>query len=367
MIQKNKKLSRKKNVLIAPLDWGLGHATRCVPIINVLLKKDANVIIAADGRPLAFLKKEFPDLPVILFPGYGITYQKKGSFVLKISAALPQIFQGIYNEYKMLDETAKKYSIDLVISDNRFGLWNKNIPSIFITHQINIKSPFKSKYFDEMLFNFNKSFIKNYKECWIPDFEGEINLSGDLSHKYKLPIPSFYINPLSRFVKSEYKNINEDIDLMALISGPEPQRSIFEDMIISQLKEINLKAVIVRGTPEKKKSVRMNENITIFPHLSSDLLQDYLKRSKIVICRSGYSTIMDLAVMGKKAILVPTPGQTEQEYLADYYSEKNYFYSCEQKNFKLDEALEKSKSFSGILLDWDYKLLEERIDFWLSK
>lgn len=358
---------RKKNVLVAPLDWGLGHATRCVPIINALLKKGANVIIAADGRPLSFLKKEFPEFSFVQFPGYGITYQKNGSFILKISTAIPQIFQSIYNEHRMLEEIINTYSIDLVISDNRFGLWNKRVPSIFITHQINIKSPFNSKYFDELLFNFNKGFIKNYKECWVPDFEGDINLSGDLSHKNKLPVPTYFINPLSRFTKFHDDTLEENIDLMALISGPEPQRSIFEDIILNQIKDLNVTAVVVKGTPEKKKSYQINGNITVYPHLPGGLLQKCLKRSKIVICRSGYSTIMDLAVLGKKAILVPTPGQTEQEYLAKYYFDKRYFYTCEQKKFNINESLIKSKSFEGINLDWDYNLLEERINFWLNR
>lgn len=357
---------RKKNVLVAPLDWGLGHATRCVYIINSLITKGANVIIAADGRPLAFLKKEFPELSFVQFPGYGITYQKKGSFVLKISTSILQIFQGIYNENKVLDDFIKSLSLDLVISDNRFGLWNKKIPSIFITHQIGIKSPFKSKYFDQMLFNFNKGFIKNYKECWVPDFEGDNNLSGDLSHKNKLPIPTYFINPLSRFTKSYNENVEEDIDLLALISGPEPQRSIFEEIILNQIKDLNIIAIVVKGTPEKKKSYQINDNITVYPHLTGDSLQKYLKRSKIVICRSGYSTIMDLAVLGKKAILVPTPGQTEQEYLANYYFDKRYFYTCDQKKLNIKESLIKSKSFKGINLDWNYNLLEERINFWLN-
>ncbi len=359
-------MANKKNVLVCPLDWGLGHACRCVPVIQEFINAGANVIIAADNRPLAFLRKEFPKLQFITFSSYQITYQRKGSFILKLFSILPQILKGIYKEHKMLNRIIDEHKIDIVVSDNRFGLWSKKVKSIFITHQILIKSPVKSMFFDKILFSFNKTFIKNYNECWIPDFEGNINLSGDLSHKYRLPVDTYFIGPLSRFKNTEQITENKSIELLVLLSGPEPQRTIFEEIILKQLESINSKTVIVQGIPEKDEVKTISEKLTIYSHLDSYSLEKIIQQSEIVLCRSGYSTIMDLHVFGKKAILVPTPGQTEQEYLANYYMEKKYFYAVSQKLFNLNEALIQSEVYTGVQAKSDDKILKERVGILLT-
>jgi len=355
-------LTEPKNILICPLDWGLGHACRCVPVIRAFAAAGANVIIAADHRPLAFLKKEFPGFQFVKFPAYQVTYQRKGSFALKFIRSIPQIIKSIYREHKLLDHLIEDYHIDLVFSDNRFGLWNKKVKSIFMTHQVMIKSPVKSSLFDKILFGFNKAFIRNYDECWIPDFEGAINLSGDLAHQYKLPIDTYFIGPLSRFENTEQPSEGKKIELLVLLSGPEPQRTIFEEIIVRQLENTNLQTIIVQGIPEKEKVKKVNERLTIYSHLETAALQKFIRQSDMVLCRSGYSTIMDIVVFGKKAILVPTPGQTEQEYLARYYQEKNYFYTVSQKLFQLDEALLHSKTYTGVQMKLDGELLEARVE-----
>ncbi len=355
-------MSERKNILICPLDWGLGHASRCVPVIKAFIEANANVIIAADNRPLAFLRKEFPDLKCIRFPGYQIKYQRKGSLSLKFILMLPKIIIGIYQEKKLLAKIIDEYAIDIVFSDNRFGLWNKKTKCIFMTHQVLIKSPIKFAFFDKMLFYINRQFIKNYTECWIPDFEGNVNLSGDLSHKYKLPIDTYFIEPLSRFKNLAEINENKKIDLLVLLSGPEPQRTIFEAIILKQLENKTIKTVIVQGTPEKEESKTISENLKIYSHLDTDTLQKFTLQANIILCRSGYSTIMDLAVFGKKAILVPTPGQTEQEYLANYYKGKKYFFTVSQKQFNLDEALIQSEDYTGIQLKSDSVILTARVE-----
>ena len=355
-------MANKKNVLVCPLDWGLGHASRCVPIIQAFINADANVIIAADNRPLAFLRKEFPNLQWITLPAYQISYQRKGSLPLKLLGILPQFLKSIFTEHKLLDKIINEYKIDIVVSDNRFGLWNKKVKSIFMTHQVLIKSPIKLAFFDKMLFYINKAFIKNYNECWIPDFEGSINLSGDLSHKYKLPVDTYFIEPLSRFKNSEQIIENKNITLLVLLSGPEPQRTIFEEIILKQLENKTIKTIIVQGIPEKEEVKTISEKLTIYSHLDTDTLQRFIQQSNIILCRSGYSTIMDLAVFGKKAILVPTPGQTEQEHLASYYKEKKYFYTVSQKLFNLDEALVQSEYYTGIQLKIDGNILKEKVE-----
>jgi uncharacterized protein (TIGR00661 family) len=359
-------LNITKNVLVCPLDWGLGHACRCVPIIHAFIEAGANVIIAADGRPLAFLQQEFPSLTFIRLKGYGITYQKKGSLMLKLFSMLPTIIKGIYSEHIKLKEIIEQYKIDIVFSDNRFGLWNKKLKCVFMTHQLLIKSPIKSGIAEYFLYLVNKMLIHKFDECWLPDFEGEINLSGDLSHKYRINIPTYFIGPLSRFKPDTAKPEIIKNNILVMLSGPEPQRSILEEIIIKELKENKLEALIVRGVPEEKSSTYISDNIEIFSHLDTLEMQKLISQAELIVCRSGYSTIMDLAVFGKKAILIPTPGQTEQEYLAEYYREKQYYYSISQKEFNLCDAIAKSVDYKGIQMSSDSKVLYNRVSYLLN-
>lgn len=357
-----------KKILICPLDWGIGHASRCVPIINKLIENNCNVIIAADHRPLAFLKKEFPDLAYIKFPGYEVSYLHNGSMTLKILSSIPKILRGIYRENKFLKIIIKRHQIDAVISDNRFGLWNRNVRCVYLTHQVMIKTSWNFKILDYLLYKIHKFFIKKYNECWIPDYEGKVNFSGDLSHKFKKHGNTFFIGPLSRFQSSfsvgESKiKLSPDYkyDILAMISGPEPQRTIFEEKIIAELKKNKLKAIVLRGVTEKEEQDEYDKNITIFSHLASDEIKNFIIQSRIVICRSGYSSIMDLAALGKNAIFIPTPGQTEQEYLAKYYYINRSFYYMSQKKFDLEKALEESSEFDGFSKKYNPSLLNERI------
>ena len=357
-----------KRILICPLDWGLGHATRCIPIIRSLTKKNVTVIIAADGRPLQLLKKEFPELEFICLKGYSINYPNKGSMVFKMLFSIPKLFLGIYNEHNSLKKIIQEKKIDIVISDNRFGLWNKKIKSIFITHQLMIKTPFAEKF----LHRINLYFIKKYDECWVPDVEGSTNLSGDLSHKYTLPENTFFVGTLSRFNNVQPRKSldtidcfvprNDVYDAMAIISGPEPQRSIFEKLILEQLKQMNLKALVVCGKTELEQKIETKGNIDIVNHLKADEMLQAILNSKIIIARSGYSTIMDLAALGKKAIFIPTPGQTEQEYLAEELMKKNIAYAIRQEEINLEKALKESEKFKGFEMIGANDELEKRIN-----
>ena len=357
-------MNKNKKILICPLNWGLGHATRCISVIKEIIAQGGDVIIASDGNPMAMLQMEFPKLQYIEFKGYDIDYGSNINIALKMFLSIPKIIIGIFKEHKRLNEIINELEIDIVISDNRFGCWNKNVNSIYITHQVMIKSNKYLKFMESFLHYIHKSIIKNYNECWIPDLKDGDTLSGDLSHKYILPSPTYYIGTLSRFNADNIpaEAINYEYDLMVILSGPEPQRSIFEDIIISQLKDTTLKVIIVRGNPNAKDELTtINNNVTIYPHLSTDDFKDKLIRSAVVICRSGYSTLMDLAVFGKKAILVPTPGQTEQEYLATYHYQNRHYYYMPQKEFNLNEALINSEGFTGVRLSNNTILLKERI------
>lgn len=367
-----------KRILISPLNWGLGHATRCIPIIRLLIKKNAEVIIAADGRPLELLKQEFPTVECTPLKSVVITYPEDGSMIWKMFFSIPKILFGIYREHQILKKMIAEKKIDIVISDNRFGLWNKKIKSIFITHQLMIKAPFAEK----LLHKINLFFINKYDECWIPDVEGPSNLSGDLAHQYPLPSTAFFVGSLSRFNKTENITFPHTVyDIMAIISGPEPQRSIFESLVVEQLQQSKLKALVVCGKTETEQPTYANRvpsialaveqasvgktetkgNIKMVSHLKSDEMQEAIMRSGIIISRSGYSTIMDLARLGKKAVFVPTPGQTEQEYLAERLMQQKIAYSQQQSELDLQKALKEMENYTGFEGIENNNLLEKRI------
>ena len=338
-------MQKQKRILICPLDWGLGHATRCIPIIRLLLKKNAEVLIAADTGPLALLKQEFPQLTFIQLKGYNIQYPKSGSMKMKMLLSIPKIVNGIKEEHAQLDKIIDEYKIDIVISDNRYGCWNKKVKSIFITHQLMIKAPIG----ESLLHKRVLKYVDNYDECWVPDVAESNNLSGDLAHKYPLPKNTFFVGVLSRLDssasvgmtnkvgktnKQDFSASLEMTNVMAIISGPEPQRSIFEELVIEQLKQTDLKALVVCGKASEEKTETI-KNIKIVSHLKSNEMLTAIQNTDIILSRSGYSTVMDLASLGKKAIFIPTPGQTEQEYLAERFMENGIAYSQTQSSFDL--------------------------------
>ncbi|KAA3640716.1 MAG: glycosyltransferase [Bacteroidetes bacterium] len=327
-------------LLITPLNWGLGHATRCIPIIQDYLQKGWEVNIAGDGDSLELLKKEFPTLTYFPLPGYDINYRFNNMY-FNILFQMPKIVIAALKENFAVREIVRTQQIDLLISDNRFGCFSKSVKSIFITHQVNILVGFKP--LQRLVNFFNHWVIKRFDECWIPDLPPN-RLGGKLSDNSALP-NSRYIGLLSRM-----KKLNTPVvwDLVVVLSGPEPQRSKFENLVLKQLAELSLKSVVVQGKPGKKIHRSIDENTRLISYATSAELNEIMCASRMILCRSGYSSLMDLAALGKKAILVPTPGQTEQEYLANHLSEQGIFYFQQQKHFNLSEALVKGQNFSGL-------------------
>ena len=233
-----------------------------------------------------------------------------------------------------------------------------------MTHQLQIMVPPFLKILSPLIQKFNYTMIKKYNECWVPDFESHNGLAGELSHPASLPPHTYYIGTLSRFTESRNQQEVVEIppfEILVLLSGPEPQRTILEERLLRQLQQTTIKTVLVRGITEKQEEKQLGEHLRIFSHLESNLLKEYIRKSLAVICRSGYSSIMDITAMGKRAIFIPTPGQTEQEYLATYLLNKKIYFSMPQKTFDLIYALEMSKNFPGMVLENDYKELERRI------
>jgi uncharacterized protein (TIGR00661 family) len=353
-----------KNVLICPMDWGIGHATRCVPVIEKFRELGFGVIIAASGRPLEFLKLEYPGLRFIKFHGLNVRYPRHHWFAIKMMQLAPVLLFGIWREHRMLKKIVSQTGVSLVVSDNRYGCWHSTVPSVFITHQLEIQVPAGIKFTQGLLNFVNRWFINKYTECWVPDFEPHRGLAGMLSHPARLPLNTQYIGILSRFSgrPDPYaESFGQSFDLMIMLSGPEPQRTLIEEKILMQLVNINMQVAMVRGIPESDEAYVIDGSIHVFSHLETNRMKALISASDLVISRSGYSSIMDMVTLGKRAIFIPTPGQTEQEYLARYLMEKKIYFSISQKDFDFLYALEMSKNFPGMVIRNDYKALSERI------
>lgn len=302
------------HVVVAPLDWGIGHATRCIPIITTLLELGCRVTLAADGRPLALLKREFPELDTLILHGYNIAYPNAGSMALAMARQLPKIWEGITRERESLIDFHRGDRVDLAISDNRFGCSIKGVPSVYLTHQLTIRMPPALRGLEPITRIIHCWMARHFDEVWVPDYAGEPNLAGELSHPPWITPPVHFIGPLTRFIGDSEPDSHYEV--VAIISGPEPQRTIFERLLLDQLPRLPMKSLIVLGQTESDQTRHVG-TVTVMSHLNSELLERMILGAKAVICRPGYSTLMDLDKLGKRAILVPTPGQTEQEYLAE--------------------------------------------------
>jgi uncharacterized protein (TIGR00661 family) len=329
-------------VLIAPLDWGLGHTTRCIPIIKHLLENNCSVIIGTEGAPKKLLELEFPQVQFLPLQGYRMNYSKsKRLLPLKILCQLPKIWNSVRKERKWLQKIAKEHSLDAVISDNRYGLQHPSVPSIFVTHQLQIKG--HNKWLETFLLKLNYHYINSYNTCWVPDFEGKKNLAGALSHPRKLPlVPVKYLGTLSRFEPRESAN---RYDVLVVISGPEPQRTLFESIVLKHLENSSERVLIVRGLPGAADKPGNFNQVQIQNHLNAADMEQAFNESDFIISRAGYTTLMDVVKLKKKAILIPTPGQTEQEYLGRHLQEQSICLAFDQNKFNLHEALSKARSF----------------------
>jgi len=312
-------MTRQPRVLIAPLDWGLGHATRCVPLIKQYLREGYEVVLAGSGRSALLLKRFFPNLTLHEIPGYDVHYQEKGSFILHLLRQIPKIIRAVKAEHDWLNELLQREPFDLIISDNRFGLHTTRTRTVIITHQVFPSSP---PLLRRLTYWQVWHYLRKFDECWVPDLPGDNNLSGSLAHG-KMPLPVKYIGALSRFSNQPLSSSapSDWPEVLALISGPEPQRSILQEKMETAFKSSGKRCWIVSGTPESEATSEQGA-VKIFPHLDDQQMMGAILHAGVIFCRSGYSSLMDLHVLGKKAVLIPTPGQTEQEYLATHFRDR---------------------------------------------
>ncbi len=337
-----------KRVLVAALDWGLGHATRCIPIIRILLEQHCKVHLAGSGGSGALLRREFPELQFHNLPAYNPRYPKGGSMVWRMALQLPRFMSVIRQEHRILEEIVRECAIDLVISDNRYGCWSANVFSVFITHQSNILMPRRFGWLGPLVRIWNRKLVCRFDSCWIPDYPGDKNLSGALTNFGQTDFHpnQSYIGALSRFRHRPEVSRSNDIDVLAICSGPEPQRSFLEEILRKQLTGSRYRFVLVRGVLDGLPD-ETTERGRIVSFATTDELEELFARAATVVARSGYSTVMDLHALGKKAIFIPTPGQTEQEHLATNLLSKGVAFSMMQSGFDMQTAMHESLRFSG--------------------
>ena len=348
-------MKRNGVIIVSPLNWGLGHAARCIPIVEALLKNEFEPVLAGDGASLDLLASEFPSLRTYTLPSYGIRYAKSpGLFKLKLLSQAPGIRKAISREHRIVQEIVAKEKASGIISDNRFGVWSQRVPSVYLTHQVSVKAGFLST----LASFWHRRVISKFDRCWVCDFNGEDGLAKELSSGNGKLQNLDWIGPLSRFSKLEEnadnttEKIEKNIDIGVVLSGPEPSRSQFEKKVIEALKGRKEQVVLIRGIVEPPMETRKNsqkcetdENLTIYKFMLADELERMIRQCRILVMRSGYSSIMDLNALGARALLVPTPGQSEQEYLARRMQEKGWFPTVRQSDFDW-HAIQKAIDFS---------------------
>lgn len=335
-------MSGGPRILVAALNWGLGHAARCLPLVDALRARGATVLLASDGAAADLWRAERPALPLFELPPYRITYRHT-SLVRSLLPQVPHLVRTVRAEHRRLDELIATQGIDAVISDNRYGCYARRVPSVFVTHQLRLRMP--RPWPAAPANRVNHALVRRFDRCWVPDFPQAPGLAGALAHGPHLP-PAHYLGPLSRLraVASERPRYRQ----LALLSGPEPQRTYLEQEIIRQAATLPGPTLIVGGLPGGPTPPDLPGHIAYRPFLKTRELERALAAAELVVCRSGYSTLMDLAKLGKRALLVPTPGQTEQEYLAQQLAANGQAATQTQADLDLAAGLAAARASGGL-------------------
>lgn len=337
----------KGKVFYAVLNMGLGHATRSLPVIQEFLRRGWKVWVGSNGRSLQFLKHELPDADFITTPDYGITYSHGSLLLPKLISQTPGVLFKIREEKKLCDRIVEGIVPDLIVSDHCYGMHHSQIPSYFMSHQIYFALPAYLQPFSPLISQFNFGFHNRYRKVLIPDLpeNGHGLISGKLSNLPSSDKHHKFIGTLSSIKRQSHGN---DIDVLFSVSGPEPQRSVFEKIILAQVRDVKGKKIVALGKSEERKLLEDEDDLKVYTHLPRMEMETLFNRAKLIVTRAGYSTLMELAETGKKALLVPTPGQTEQEYLAKRMIEKKWFYSVSQNHINLSRDIEIAQLTTGL-------------------
>ncbi|MCU0360275.1 MAG: hypothetical protein MUF75_06070 [Bacteroidia bacterium] len=318
---------RGKVIFLTPLDWGLGHASRCVPIIETLSAQNT-VVLGLSDTLCGYYESHFPHIQKIKWPSYGIRYSKRLPLFITLLLQFPKALCVAKKEHALLKEVIRQYQVNIVISDSRFGCYSKIIPSVLITHQLHIKVPV----FSFLANTVNRFFVNRFSEVWVPDYKQlNLRLAGQLADASNLNIPVKYVGPQSALQKfanapSEKKHL-----VLILLSGVEPQRSLLEQKLLKAMKNSEKNVVLVRGS--EKPLANLPKGVVVYNYSYAEDLATLISQAEHVVCRSGYSTLMDLHVLQKTNItLIPTPGQSEQMYLAKHWQKHFGAKLCLQKD-----------------------------------
>lgn len=336
------------HVLFSPLNWGLGHASRDIPIIRELLARGHDVTVASSGNALELLRKEFPECRFIVFEDYPVPYSSTRFFLPKFTAYLPIMMKALAEERRNLARILSRDRYDLIISDNRMGVYSKDIPSFFITHQLRFSVPFFLWPVELATLYVNGYFHKKFTGVIVPDNPpGPNAISGKLSRSsFRVTnVRTFYSGILCSTKKMD---VREDLDFLVIISGPEPQRTKLEEIMLSRITELPGEKVVLLGSPRKNSFRQLDESTRVYSYVPTDVKVELMNRAKFVISRSGYTTMMEIAELGKRrGLFIPTPGQTEQEYLSRFYRKMGWFLSRSQYRLDLLRDVERAMDYSG--------------------
>jgi len=323
-----------RRILISPLNWGLGHAGRMIPLALELRKRGHEIIFGADGSIIPAIEKDLPGIMIIEIPGVRIRYSAALPQYISILLQVPHIVTASFREHSALKHLVRELKPDIIISDNRFGFFHKEIFSVFVTHQLRILVPEWAKFAEPAAAWLNRKIISNFDLCLVPDYPGNVNLSGRLSHQLKLLDNIFYMGPLSRFSgisAGEAKTNLPHSYCCLILSGPEPQRSILFEKVSEALSGINL--AVLCGSPAPG-NTKTRGNITFITDPDTATMKKVISGSSLVISRAGYSSIIELVSLGRGGVIIPTPGQTEQEYLGQYHNGRHGFITLKQNQME---------------------------------
>jgi len=337
------------NVLVSPLNWGLGHATRDIPLIRALLAHNHDVTIAAHGNALAALREEFPDLSYVEFADYPIWYSGNRYFLPKFVASFPLIIKALSNERKQMAHILEKDNFDLIISDNRLGVYSEKIPSVFISHQLHNHLPWVLWPLELAAIEMNAYVHEKYRHVVVPDNPpGPLSLAGKLSRaEADATLPrAYYAGILTSMRRRE---VRQDLEYLVMVSGPEPQRTLLEEILLPQVQALDVACTVLLGSPANRAKRVTHGTCTVIPYASTEEKEILMNRAQFIISRSGYTSVMEIAELNKnKVLFIPTPGQTEQEYLSWYYEKKHWVKSVSQYEINLPNDIESASHYSGL-------------------
>ncbi|MFO7769437.1 MAG: glycosyltransferase [bacterium] len=339
-------------VFYAVLDMGLGHATRSLPVIRALEEEGCRVTVGSAGSALSLLRRECPDRESVGLPPYALRYGRRGAGLPGLILQAPRMLRTIQQEHETLLRLVEELGAERVVSDHRYGCWHPGVPSYFLTHQLRFIAPGTLRPFEVVGGLFNARYHRRFERVLVPDLPDEEGglLSGRLTRGHRGADRSRHVftGPLSRLVPGEGGEEGGPLDLFVSISGPEPQRTILEHLVMQQIRSLPGRREVALGLPGGTGREEPEEGLVVHEYLDADAMLSRMRRARMVVCRSGYSTLMELAALGGKALLVPTPGQTEQLYLARRAARRGWVHTVQQAEMDLPRDLERARESGGI-------------------